>query len=399
MRLRDEQHRPVAVADERIDQELQSDRECERLVRVLATEGHKLVFGRRAGDHVTVGHTSHGDVADDRPAVGARDGDSKRVRPCELRPTLWMAEARRRRRGQHGQEPALGEPPRPVAEHPSGKAVVRDDEPCGLGRILELAAADRRESQVAERTAALPPLVAPFGLHALRLGRGVEALQRLEPGHARKTVPSLPARLGVEEVVGKGAGVLFRETECADPLLDLHGGEHTYDVVSEAKLENGVPQSAGWFVVNARDGRWVHNEMGDYCGFEGKDEAAFEQLGINLNVLPPGMPMAMYHEEPGQEDFLVLRGECLLIVEGEERPLKAWDFVHCPPQTKHVILGAGDEPALVLAVGARKGQASYPVDETAIRHGAGVDQESASPKEAYARFGPLEDGPAPELSL
>ena len=194
-------------------------------------------------------------------------------------------------------------------------------------------------------------------------------------------------------------GCPLRETERADPLLDLHGGEHTYDVVSEAKLENGVPQSAGWFVVNARDGRWVHNEMGDYCGFEGKDEAAFEQLGINLNVLPPGMPMAMYHEEPGQEDFLVLRGECLLIVEGEERPLKAWDFVHCPPRTKHVILGAGDEPALVLAVGARKGQASYPVDETAIRHGAGVDKESASPKEAYARFGPLEDGPAPELSL
>jgi hypothetical protein len=86
-------------------------------------------------------------------------------------------------------------------------------------------------------------------------------------------------------------------------------------------------------------------------------------------------------------------------VEGEERPLKAWDFVHCPPRTKHVILGAGDEPALVLAVGARKGQASYPVNETAIRHGAGVDKESASPGEAYARFGPLEDGPAPELSL
>ena len=90
--------------------------------------------------------------------------------------------------------------------------------------------------------------------------------------------------------------------------------------------------------------------------------------------------MAMYHEEPGQEDSLVLRGECLLIVEGEERPLKAWDFVHCPPRTKHVILGAGDEPALVLAVGARKGQASYPVDETAIRHGAGVDKEARHPR-------------------
>jgi uncharacterized cupin superfamily protein len=169
-------------------------------------------------------------------------------------------------------------------------------------------------------------------------------------------------------------------------------------VVPEAKLANGVPQTAGWFVVNARDARWVHNELGHYCGFEGKGEAAFEQLGINLNVLPPGAPMAMYHEEPGQEDFLVLRGECLLIVEGREQPLKQWDFVHCPPRTKHVIVGAGDGPALVLAVGARKGQASYPVDETAVRHRAGVDHEGASPQEAYADYSPLQEASAPDLS-
>ena len=169
-------------------------------------------------------------------------------------------------------------------------------------------------------------------------------------------------------------------------------------MVPEAKLESGVPQGQGWFVVNAHDSRWLHNELGAYCPFEGKDDAAFEQLGINLNVLPPGMPMTMYHEEPGQEDFLVLRGECLLIVEGQERPLKAWDFVHCPPRTKHVIVGAGESPAVVLAVGARKGGASYPIDETAVRLGAGVDKEVASPKEAYARFSPVEEGPAPELS-
>jgi uncharacterized cupin superfamily protein len=168
-------------------------------------------------------------------------------------------------------------------------------------------------------------------------------------------------------------------------------------VVPEAQLENGVPQTAGWFVVNARNARWVHNEMGAYCGFEGKGEASFEQLGINLNALPPGAPMAMYHEEPGQEDFLVLRGECLLIVEGEERPLKQWDFVHCPPRTKHVIVGAGHAPALVLAVGARKGQASYPVDETAVRRGAGVDHEVASPAEAYAKYSALQEGPPPDL--
>jgi uncharacterized cupin superfamily protein len=153
---------------------------------------------------------------------------------------------------------------------------------------------------------------------------------------------------------------------------------------------------ADWFVVNARDARWVWNEMGGYCNFE-EGDTRFEQVGINLNALSPGVPMAMYHEEPGQEDFLVLKGEALLIVEGQERPLKTWDFVHCPPHTKHVILGAGDGPSLVLAVGARKGQASYPVDETAIRHGAGVETETASPKDAYAQYGPLEDGPPPEF--
>ena len=168
-------------------------------------------------------------------------------------------------------------------------------------------------------------------------------------------------------------------------------------MVPEAKLEDGVPQTGGWFVVNARETRWWHNELGSYCGFESK-EARRAELGINLNILPPGAPMAVYHEEEGEEAFLVLRGECLLIVEGQERPLKAWDFVHCPPRTKHVIVGAGEAPALVLAVGARKGPASYPVDETAVRLDAGVDKEVASPAEAYARFSQLEEGPAPDLS-
>jgi uncharacterized cupin superfamily protein len=153
-----------------------------------------------------------------------------------------------------------------------------------------------------------------------------------------------------------------------------------------------------WFVVNAREAQWQHNEMSWYCNFEGDGDGSFEQLGINLNVLPPGKPMAMYHEEPGQEDFLVLRGECILIVEGEERPLRQWDFVHCPPHTLHTIVGASDEPALVLAVGARKGPASsYPFDETAARYGAGVEREGQHAREAYARYGPLETVPAPEL--
>ena len=107
--------------------------------------------------------------------------------------------------------------------------------------------------------------------------------------------------------------------------------------------------------------------------------------------------MAMYHEKPGQEDFLVLRGDCLLIGDGKERHLGQWDFVHCPPQTKHVILGAGTEPALVLAVGARKGQATYPFDESAVRHGAGANVATDKPAEAYAGLSRPVEGPAPEL--
>ena len=168
-------------------------------------------------------------------------------------------------------------------------------------------------------------------------------------------------------------------------------------MVPEAKLEQGVPQSAGWFVVNARDARWWHNELGWYCPFEGKEDAGFTELGINLNVLPPGMPMAMYHEEAGQEEFLVLRGECVLIVEGEERPLREWDLVHCPPWTKHVIVGAGDQPSLVLAVGSRGDKGlNYPVDEAAVRQGAGVEKETQSPQEAYARFSRIQESPPPE---
>ena len=151
-------------------------------------------------------------------------------------------------------------------------------------------------------------------------------------------------------------------------------------------------------MVNARDSPWVYNEMGGYCPFEGEGDAGFADLAINLNWLHPGKPMALYHAEESQEAFLVLAGECLLIVEGEERQLRTWDFFHCPSWTEHVILGAGDGPSLVLAVGVRgKAGARYPVNETAVRHRAGIEQESASAREAYAAFGELKEGPPPDL--
>jgi uncharacterized cupin superfamily protein len=165
-------------------------------------------------------------------------------------------------------------------------------------------------------------------------------------------------------------------------------------VVPEAPFETTehglVPTGEGWFVLNARDARWRHAEgRGAVCDLEGDTE--FAQYGVNLFVLEPGNPMSMYHWEADQEDFLVLAGEPLLIIEGEERPLRQWDLVHCPPQTKHVIVGAGDGPCVVLALGARdrstgEDWGGYTVDEAARRQGAGVERETNDAKEAYAPF-------------
>ena len=164
-------------------------------------------------------------------------------------------------------------------------------------------------------------------------------------------------------------------------------------MVPEAELqqtEHGlVPKGRGWYVLNARDACWRDRDgRGVLCHFEENQD--FQQLGIHLMTLWPGQPMSMYHWEADQEDFLVLAGEALLIVEGDERPLRAWDFVHCPPGTKHVIVGAGDSRCLLVAVGARdksvgENWGGYTVDETAAKHGASAEAPTTKPPEAYAR--------------
>ncbi len=175
---------------------------------------------------------------------------------------------------------------------------------------------------------------------------------------------------------------------------------------AEAKLEQTeeglVPVSPGWFVLNALEARWRHREgRGDSLPLTGSTdvecETSFPQLGIQLVVLGPGEPNCMYHWEADQEGFLVLSGDALLIVEGEERPLRQWDFVHSPPGTKHVLVGAGNG-CTILAMGSRahmgtEGWGAYPVDETALRHGAGVEEETSDPGIAYARFPPAEATP------
>jgi len=149
-----------------------------------------------------------------------------------------------------------------------------------------------------------------------------------------------------------------------------------------------VPASEGWFVVSVRDTSWMKQDaLGAACTFEGPD-ARFTEFGISLHVLQPGQPNCMYHAESGQEDFLVLAGECLLIVEGQERRLRPWDFFHCPPNTEHVFVGGGSGPCVVLMTGTRHPDETivYPRSELALRHGAGVETETTSPQEAYARF-------------
>ena len=174
-------------------------------------------------------------------------------------------------------------------------------------------------------------------------------------------------------------------------------------MVEEARLEptesGRAPVSEGWFVVNVRDTVWLSNDVfRSCCIFEGDTLAlrehpelegyTFPDVGFTLGVLEPGRPSGLYHRESNQEDFLVLAGECLAIIEGEERHLRGWDFVHCPPGTEHIFVGAGDGPCVIFMTGGRtrEKQIVYPRNEAALRHGAGVEIETTSPKEAYAPF-------------
>ena len=149
-----------------------------------------------------------------------------------------------------------------------------------------------------------------------------------------------------------------------------------------------TPVTQGWFVVNVRDAEWWNSaRRGARCAFEneyGDPPVEFAQLGINVTVLEPGQS-SVYHAEANQEAFLVLAGECRLLVEGEERRLRAWDFFDSPPWTEHAFVGAGDAPCVVLMVGAHVSpNVRYPVSELAARYGASVAKETSDPERVYA---------------
>lgn len=163
--------------------------------------------------------------------------------------------------------------------------------------------------------------------------------------------------------------------------------------MDEAQFEespSGVaPTTEGWFVVNVRDTTWLTSGTGSVCTFEGRN-VWFRDLGVNLRVLEPGESNGLYHSESAQEDFLVLHGACRLLVEGEERILRKWDFFHSPAGTEHIFVGAGDGPCVIFMTGARSEDVTlhYPVSELAARYGASATTETSNPDEAYADFEP-----------
>ena len=159
------------------------------------------------------------------------------------------------------------------------------------------------------------------------------------------------------------------------------------DAAPLRETEHGIePAGQGWYVLNLKDSAYTACEgYGRYAPRESREAGSeFAEFGIGVHVLRPGEPNGLYHAEGNQEGFLVLHGECVLIVEGEERILRRWDFFHCPGGTRHILVGAGDGPCAIFMVGTRASdELVYPVDEVAQRHGASAQQETSVPAEAY----------------
>jgi uncharacterized cupin superfamily protein len=138
-------------------------------------------------------------------------------------------------------------------------------------------------------------------------------------------------------------------------------------------------------IMNVADAPTLtHSRRGAIIDFEHGREP-WPDIGVNITVFQPGKPNGRYHSEPVQEDFLVLSGVCLLIHRGGERPLRQWDYVHCPAGTAHIFVGAGEGPCAVLMIGSRRRDAvHYSVNELAAKYDASVTVATDEPEEAYA---------------
>ena len=151
------------------------------------------------------------------------------------------------------------------------------------------------------------------------------------------------------------------------------------------------PEGEGWFILNLAEASWDRDpDLGIWCDI-GAEDVPFAQFGIGPHMLMPGQPNGRYHAESAQEGFLVLSGECIAIIEGQERRLHRWDFVHCPPGTKHAFVGVGEEPCVLLCASSRQFQKDGPwgyycYDETAERYNAASPEDTQDGEIAYGRF-------------
>jgi uncharacterized cupin superfamily protein len=146
----------------------------------------------------------------------------------------------------------------------------------------------------------------------------------------------------------------------------------------EATPEGRVPAGGGWFVLPLGELAWeTVPGFGVWRGFD--------VPGVHVHVLQPGESNGYYHAEAAQEGFLVLSGECVAVVENEERRMRRWDYFHSPPGTEHITVGAGDEPCVILMFGSPDPSRTveWIANETAAKHGASVAQTTGSATEAY----------------
>jgi uncharacterized cupin superfamily protein len=250
-----------------------------------------------------------------------------------------------------------------------------------------------------EWRAATPDQVVAMWLERTRALDDVEGFEATADARGATLHLRAPALAQIDARLRRGVHVRFaiddagRITAVGDHVSKRDAApivaDETPRGIPEAAVEDGAPTGDGWFVVSLADARWLTGRFGAYTVLEGTTR--WPQLGLNVGVLDPGQPACFYHREADQEGFLVLKGEALLIVEGQERLLRAWDFFHCPAWTEHVLVGAGDQPCTILAVGARADRGVvYPATEVALRHDAGVRQETTLPPEAYAGIPPDE---------
>jgi mannose-6-phosphate isomerase-like protein (cupin superfamily) len=165
--------------------------------------------------------------------------------------------------------------------------------------------------------------------------------------------------------------------------------------MNEAKIKETeaglVPAGEGWFILNLAEIGWESAPGGGtWCSFEPPDSPS-PLLGIGVHVLGPGESSGFYHAESNQEGFLILSGECVAIVEGQEHRLRPWDYLHCPPGTAHITIGADGRPCAILMVGTRSPDSTihYPVEPLAAKYGASVETATDSPREAYAGGAPI----------